>query len=79
MSPAAARRVSATVRGWAKKFLYDASCLGFSGRCCFPGIAGAPRWEGRRESASGAGRAGPSVVRGEWCRGAGGGGMAGWD
>ena len=41
-SPATARRVSATVRGWVKKFLYDASCLGFSGRCCFPGKAGAP-------------------------------------
>ena len=39
MSPAAARRVSATVRGWVKKFLYDASCFGFSGRC-FPGMAG---------------------------------------
>ena len=40
MSPAAARRVSSTVRGWVKKFLYDASCLGLAGRFCFPGMAG---------------------------------------
>ena len=40
------------------------------------------RFPGGKDGGSrcrGAAPAGPSVVRGEWCRGAGGGGMAGWD